>query len=91
VRLPEPEHQARLTLWKQGLKDVEIGRVLGIPGKTIWSWRKAYRIPPNRPWKTRDSRDEYEDAPCFSVKKNLTPEQWAAEKIRLWEAVGGWR
>jgi hypothetical protein len=28
--------------------------------------------------KTRDSRMSMEDAPCISVKKNLTPEQWAA-------------
>ena len=37
-----------MELYQKGLNDCQIGRELGIPDTSIYMWRKARGLPPNR-------------------------------------------
>lgn len=48
-RLTPEQEQQRRSLYQQGLSDREIGRRLGLDGKTIGYWRASRGLPSNHP------------------------------------------
>lgn len=46
-KLPEEEHQRRMELYKQGLSDPEIGKIIGLKPKSVSAWRKEHNLESN--------------------------------------------